>query len=279
MSESCKQHNPIQWEVIDEKRAILRCAGPDKLTGQYSELAFQLEAIDAARDRLASVTGIAANGVVATSEADIVNIMSGIDAALAQRARQNQPQSKPFNELIKSAPAVAVETPPGAHSIKGFYLGMESNLLYQQAHFLGLNCSQKTSGFDTGRAGGLQPMGPCELSSEGEFTFQLAENLEPNQVSSITFVFQTGDDWHEVINKVSAHFGQRPSDEIPEGHWNNHWNFPNGDTANLSTFSQGPENPTGNEWTLSLYSFAIGHADELALDKKRRATAPPTPKF
>ena len=87
LAAQCKTNSSVAWTIANERRIVLRCRGKDLLTNQPSELAFLFDAHGSGDKQFASITGISANGLT-LSGADIVNLISNIDADLANQNRR-----------------------------------------------------------------------------------------------------------------------------------------------------------------------------------------------
>jgi hypothetical protein len=101
---------------------------------------------------------------------------------------------------------------------------------------------------------------------------RLTENMSPNVVTAISYVFQSGAPAQELIGSVSAQFHTRPFNQV--------WHLSNSSTMELGPISGEPRSANSPipSWVLIVNEPRFLDQDQDALAAKQRAAAP-TPKF
>jgi hypothetical protein len=112
----------------------------------------------------------------------------------------------------------------------------------------------------------------CTNNKGNQLAARLTENMSPNVVTAISYVFQSGAPAQELIGSVSAQFHTRPFNQV--------WHLSNSSTMELGPASSEPRpaNSSIPSWVLFINEPRFLDQDQDALAAKQRAAAPP-PKF
>lgn len=112
----------------------------------------------------------------------------------------------------------------------------------------------------------------CTNNKGNQLVARLTENMSPNVVTAISYVFQSGAPAQEVAGAVSAQFHTRPFNQV--------WHLSDSSTMELGQYSSEPRSANSPipSWVLIINEPRFLDQDQDALADKQRAAAP-TPKF
>jgi hypothetical protein len=112
----------------------------------------------------------------------------------------------------------------------------------------------------------------CTNSTGDKLTVRLTENMSPNLVTAVTYVFRSGAPAREIVDSISAQFHTRPFNQV--------WHLSNSSTMEFTGYSdqQRPAQSPIPSWALIISEPRFLDKDREALVDKQRAVAPP-PKF
>lgn len=101
---------------------------------------------------------------------------------------------------------------------------------------------------------------------------RMTENMSPNVVTAVSYIFQSGAPAQELVGIISAQFHTRPFNRI--------WHLSNSSTMELNQYSSEPRsaNSPVPSWVLTIDEPRFLDQDQDALLEKQRAAVPP-PKF
>jgi hypothetical protein len=112
----------------------------------------------------------------------------------------------------------------------------------------------------------------CTTSTGNKLNVRLTENMSPNVVTSVSFVFRSGAPAREIVNSISTQFHTRPFNQI--------WYLSNASKMEFGPYSdqeRSAQSPIPS-WVLIISEPRYLDKDRDALVEKQRAAAPP-PKF
>jgi hypothetical protein len=112
----------------------------------------------------------------------------------------------------------------------------------------------------------------CTTSTGDKLVVRLTENLSPNLVTAVTYVFRSGAPAREIVGSISAQFHTRPFNQV--------WHLSNSSAMEFAPYSdqQRPAQSPIPSWALIISEPRLLDKDREALVDKQRAIAPP-PKF
>ncbi|MGY4435078.1 hypothetical protein ACVWWO_007555 [Bradyrhizobium sp. F1.13.1] len=112
----------------------------------------------------------------------------------------------------------------------------------------------------------------CTNNKGNQLSARLTENMSPNVVTAISYVFQSGAPAQEIIGAVSAQFHTRPFNQV--------WHLSDSSTMEFGSYSSEPRSAQSPipSWVLIINEPQLLDKDQEALADKQRA-AVPTPKF
>lgn len=112
----------------------------------------------------------------------------------------------------------------------------------------------------------------CRNNKGNQLVARLTENMSPNVVTAISYVFQSGAPVQELVGSISAQFHTRPFNQV--------WHLSNSSTMELGQYSSEPRSANSPipSWVLIINEPRFLDQDQDALADKQRAAAPP-PKF
>ncbi|WP_426611347.1 hypothetical protein [Bradyrhizobium sp. McL0616] len=112
----------------------------------------------------------------------------------------------------------------------------------------------------------------CTNNKGSKLAARLTENMSPNVVTAISYVFQSGAPAQEIVGAVSAQFHTRPFNQV--------WHLSDSSTMEFGSYfseSRSAQSPIPS-WVLIVNEPQLLDRDQDALADKQRA-AVPTPKF
>lgn len=112
----------------------------------------------------------------------------------------------------------------------------------------------------------------CTNNKGNQLIVQLTENMSPNLVTALTYIFRSGAPAQEIVGSISAQFHTRPFNQI--------WYLSNSSTMEFAPYSneeRSAQSPIPS-WALIISEPRFLDKDRDALVEKQRAIAP-TPKF
>lgn len=112
----------------------------------------------------------------------------------------------------------------------------------------------------------------CTNNKGNQLAARLTENISPNVVTAVSYVFQSGAPAQEIVGSISAQFHTRPFNEV--------WHLSDSSTMQLGSYSGEPRsvNSPIPTWVLIISEPQFLDKDRDALVEKQRAAVPP-PKF
>jgi hypothetical protein len=112
----------------------------------------------------------------------------------------------------------------------------------------------------------------CTNNKGNQLVARLTENMSPNVVTAVTYVFQSGAPAQEIVSSISAQFHTRPFNQV--------WHLSNYSTMEFGPYSGEPRSANSPipSWVLIINEPRFLDKDRDALVEKQRAAAPP-PKF
>lgn len=112
-----------------------------------------------------------------------------------------------------------------------------------------------------------------ECTNKGnQLVARLTENMSPNVVTAVSYIFQSGAPSQELVGLISAQFHTRPFNRI--------WHLSDFSTMELDQYSSEPRSSNSPipSWVLTINEPRFLDQDRDALLQKQRAAVPP-PKF
>jgi hypothetical protein len=112
-----------------------------------------------------------------------------------------------------------------------------------------------------------------ECTNKGnQLVARLTENMSPNVVTAVSYIFQSGAPSQELVGLISAQFHTRPFNRI--------WHLSDFSTMELDQYSSEPRSSNSPipSWVLTINEPRFLDQDRDALLEKQRAAVPP-PKF
>lgn len=112
----------------------------------------------------------------------------------------------------------------------------------------------------------------CTNAKGNQLVARLTENMSPNVVTAISYIFQSGAPAQELVGLVSAQFHTRPFNQV--------WHLSDSSTMELGQYSSEPRSANSPipSWVLIINEPRFLDLDRDALVEKQRAAVPP-PKF
>ncbi|WP_018321631.1 hypothetical protein [Bradyrhizobium sp. WSM2793] len=112
----------------------------------------------------------------------------------------------------------------------------------------------------------------CKTNNSNQLVVRLTENMSPNVVTAVSYIFQSGAQAQELAGLISAQFHTRPFNRI--------WHLSDSSTMELDQYSSEPRsaNSPVPSWVLTINEPRFLDLDQNALLEKQRASVP-SPKF
>lgn len=112
----------------------------------------------------------------------------------------------------------------------------------------------------------------CRSDKGSQLVARLTENMSPNVVTAISYVFQSGAPAQELVGLISAQFHTRPFNQV--------WHLSDASTMELGQYSSEPRSANSPipSWVLIINEPRFLDQDRDSLVEKQRAAVPP-PKF
>jgi len=109
-------------------------------------------------------------------------------------------------------------------------------------------------------------------NKDNKLVARLTENMSPNVVTAVSYIFQSGAPAQELVGLISAQFHTRPFNRI--------WHLSDFSTMELDQYSSAPRSSNSSipSWVLTINEPRFLDQDQDALLEKQRAAVPP-PKF
>lgn len=112
----------------------------------------------------------------------------------------------------------------------------------------------------------------CTNNKGNQLAARLTENISPNVVTALSYVFQSGAPAQEIVDSISAQFHTRPFNQV--------WHLSDSSAMELGSYSGEPRSANSPipSWVLIINEPQFLDEDRDALVGKQRAAVPP-PKF
>lgn len=112
----------------------------------------------------------------------------------------------------------------------------------------------------------------CRNNKGNQLVARLTENMSPNLVTAISYIFQSGAPALELVGLISAQFHTRPFNQV--------WYLSDSSTMELGQYSSEPRSANSpiSSWVLIINEPRFLDQDRDALVEKQRTAVPP-PKF